>query len=155
MNPLPGKTVLKGRWVQIFNGKYSCYAQWEDCGPWVTDDFEYVFLGKRPKNTSNKAAGIDISPAVRDYLKLQSGKKCHWRFVEAAQVPYGAWKKYGQQTPQPVRGSGPVQVQRQTPSTAQPPVAGGPDVDAQRRYLEYLRKIRDEKKTSPALQTGG
>lgn len=160
MNPAPGKTVLKGRWVQIFNGKYSCYAQWEDCGPWVTDDFEYVFLNKRPKNTSNKAAGIDISPAVRDYLNLQSGQKCHWRFVEAAQVPYGAWKKYGQQVPQSVRGSGPLHAQRQTPATtSQTPVAGGPNgtpnVDAQRRYLEYLRKIRDEKTTSPALQTGG
>jgi hypothetical protein len=151
MNPLPGKTVLKGRWVQIFNGKYSCYAQWEDCGPWVTDDFEYVFLNKRPKNTSNKAAGIDISPAVRDYLNLQSGQKCHWRFVEAAQVPYGAWKKYGQQSPQPVRGLGPT-----SPTSA--PVAGAPDVDAQRRYLEYLRKIRDEKnlkKTSSELEKGG
>jgi hypothetical protein len=160
MNPEPGKTVLKGRWVQIFNGKYSCYAQWEDCGPWVTDDYEYVFLNKRPKNSSNQSAGIDISPAVRDYLNLQSGQKCHWRFVEAAQVPYGAWKKYGQQTPQSVRGSGPMQVQRQTPATsAQVPVAGGPNggpnVDAQRRYLEYLRKIRDEKTTSATLQTGG
>ena len=165
MNPAPGKTVLKGRWVQIFNGKYSCYAQWEDCGPWVTDDYEYVFLNKRPKNTSNKAAGIDISPAVRDYLNLQSGQKCHWRFVEAAQVPFGAWKKYGQQSPQPVRGSGPLQAQRQAPATAaaqtppattaQTPVAGGPDVGAQRRYLEYLRKIRDEKNPKPALQTGG
>ena len=32
---------------------------------------------------------------------------------------------------------------------------GGPNVDAQRRYLEYLRKIRDEKTTSATLQTGG
>ena len=122
MKPEPGKTVLKGRWVQIYNGKRSCYAQWEDCGPWVTDDWEYVFQGKPPKNTSNKAAGIDISPSVRDYLDLQSGQKCHWRFVEAAQVPYGPWKKYGQ-------NAGP---------------AGGPEADAQRRYLEYLRKLRDE-----------
>jgi hypothetical protein len=128
MNPAPGKTVLKGRWVQIYNGKRSCYAQWEDCGPWVTDDFEYVFLGKPPKNRSNKSAAIDISPSVRDYLGLQSGQKCHWRFVEAAQVPYGPWKKYGQ-TAAP---AGPAA----TP--------GGADPDAQRRYLEYLRKLRDE-----------
>ncbi len=117
VNPDPGKTTLKGRWVQITNGKISCYAQWEDCGPWVTDDWEYVFQGKPPKNHSNQDAGIDISPAIRDFLDLQSGKKCHWRFVEAAQVPYGPWKKYGQST--------------------------GPD-DPQQRYLEYLRKIRDE-----------
>ncbi len=120
-NPAPGKTVLKGRWVQIHHNGRSCYAQWEDCGPWVTDDYEYVFLGKRPKNTSNKSAGIDISPAVRDYLGLQSGRQCHWRFVEDAQVPHGPWKKYGQ-----------------TAAAA----ASNPELDAQRRYLEC--KLRDE-----------
>jgi len=120
LNPDPGKTVLKGRWVQITDGRRSCYAQWEDCGPWVTDDWEYVFLGKAPKNRSNKDAAIDISPAIRDYLNLQSGKKCHWRFVEAAQVPHGPWKKYGQNN------------------------ANNAESDAQQRYLEYLRKIRDE-----------
>ena len=139
MNPEPGKTVLKGRWVQIYNGKRSCYAQWEDCGPWVTDDYEYVFLGKRPKNTSNKDAAIDISPSVRDYLNLQSGQQCHWRFVEDAQVPYGPWKKYGQTPPKPVNGVAPA----------------GQDLDAQRRYLEYLRKLRDEqylKKSASEMQ---
>ena len=68
-------------------------------------------------------AGIDLSPSIRDYLGLKSGAKVHWRFVEAGQVPYGPWKKYGGST-----------------------VAGGndPDIEAQRRYLEYLRKLRDE-----------
>ncbi len=142
MRPEPGKTVLKGRWVQIYNGKRSCYAQWEDCGPWVTDDWEYVFLGKRPKNTSNKSAGIDISPSVRDYLNLQSGQQCHWRFVEDAQVPYGPWKKYGQNRPAAAGGAA---------------APGGQDLEAQRRYLEYLRKVRDEqyrKKTASQLQSG-
>ena len=140
MNPDPGKTVLKGRWLQIYNGKRSCYAQWEDCGPWVTDDWEYVFQGKTPKNHSNQDAAIDISPAIRDYLDLQSGQKCHWRFVEDAQVPYGPWKKYGQ-----------TQVSN---SVAAP---GAQDPDAQRRYLEYLRKLRDEqylKKSPSELQSG-
>ncbi len=138
MKPEPGKTVLKGRWVQIYNGKRSCYAQWEDCGPWVTDDWEYVFLGKPPKNGANKSAAIDISPSIRDYLGLQSGQKCHWRFVEAAQVPYGPWKKYGQ-----------------TAAAAATP--GGADPDAQRRYLEYLRKLRDEqymKKSKSEMENG-
>lgn len=138
MKPEPGKTVLKGRWVQIYNGKRSCYAQWEDCGPWVTDDWEYVFLGKPPKNGANKSAAIDISPSIRDYLGLQSGQKCHWRFVEAAQVPYGPWKKYGQ-----------------TAAAAATP--GGVDPDAQRRYLEYLRKLRDEhymKKSKSEMENG-
>jgi hypothetical protein len=137
MKPEPGKTVLKGRWVQIFNGKRSCYAQWEDCGPWVTDDWQYVFQGKPPKNGSNKSAAIDISPSIRDYLGLQSGQKCHWRFVEAAQVPYGPWKKYGQ-----------------TAAAAATP--GAPDPNAQQRYLEYLRKLRDEqymKKSKSELES--
>lgn len=141
-NPEPGKTVLKGRWVQIYNGKRSCYAQWEDCGPWVTDDWEYVFQGKPPKNTSNKNAAIDISPAIRDYLDLQSGQKCHWRFVEDAQVPYGPWKKYGMS-------------QAAQPRSAGSPGANYPQHDAQRRYLEYLRKVRDEQymKKSASGQT--
>lgn len=120
LNPEPGKTVCKGRWLQIYCNNRSCYAQWEDCGPWVTDDWEYVFGNKPPKNTSNQAAGIDVSPSVRDYLGVASGQKVHWRFVEAGQVPYGPWKKYGQDG------------------------AADPNLEAQRKYLEYLRKLRDE-----------
>lgn len=126
MRPQPGKTVCKGRWIQIFFNGRSCYAQWEDCGPWVTDDWEFVFGNKPPKATQNGSAGIDLSPSVRDYLGLRSGQKVHWRFVEDAQVPYGPWKKYGQS-------------QQQQLTAAQTA-----DVEAQRKYLEYLRKIRDE-----------
>ncbi|MCX8495031.1 MAG: hypothetical protein ORN51_02490 [Akkermansiaceae bacterium] len=122
MQPEPGKSVCKGRWVQIYNGSRSCYAQWEDCGPWMTDDWEFVFGNKPPKNTQNGAAGIDISPSIRDYLSLGSGKRVHWRFVEASQVPYGPWKKYGQD----------------------PAPTSQPDLLAQQRSLEYLRKLRDE-----------
>lgn len=117
--PAPGKTVCKGRWIQIWNGKRSCFAQWEDCGPWVTDDWEYVFTGKAPKNSENGAAGIDISPSVRDYLQLNSGQKVHWRFVEAGQVPGGPWKKYGFCAD------------------------NDPALQAQRRYMEQLREQRD------------
>ncbi|MBB5351603.1 hypothetical protein HNR46_001840 [Haloferula luteola] len=130
-NPEPGKTVLKGRWLQIYHGGRSCYAQWEDCGPFVTDDWNYVFGNSRPKNHNNKDAAIDISPAVRDYLDLQSGEKCHWRFVEDAQVPYGPWKKYGQQSPGVT--------------------ADGTDFEAKRRYLEYLRKLRDQQYQQKSL----
>jgi hypothetical protein len=122
MHPEPGKSVCKGRWIQIYRSGRSCYGQWEDCGPWETDDWEFVFGTKPPKTKQNGAAGIDLSPAIRDYLGLKSGAKVHWRFVEAAQVPYGPWKKYGQEAP----------------------VANDPDLAAQQRYLEYLRKLRDE-----------
>ena len=122
VKPEPGQTVCKGRWLQIYNGSRSCYAQWEDCGPWTTDDWEFVFGTKPPKTTQNGKAGIDLSPAIRDYLGMRSGQKVHWRFVEASQVPHGPWKKYGQEVP----------------------VAAGKDALAEQRYLEYLRKLRDE-----------
>mgnify|MGYP001818231041 CR=1 FL=1 len=123
MNPKPGKTVLKGRWIQIHRNGRSCYAQWEDCGPWRTDDWQYVFgKNKQPRTKQNGGAGLDISPSVRDYLQIKSGDKVHWRFVEAGQVPYGPWKKYGRTVP------------------GQPSA----DLAAQRRYLEYLRQLRDE-----------
>jgi hypothetical protein len=120
--PEPGKTVCKGRWLQIFRGGRSCFAQWEDCGPWETEDWNYVFGNKPPRTTQNGGAGIDLSPAVRDYLGLKSGDKVHWRFVESGQVPYGPWKKYGMENPS----------------------SADPDIATQQRNLERLRKLRDE-----------
>lgn len=122
MRPEPGKTVCKGRWLQIYRGGRSCYAQWEDCGPWTTDDWEFVFGNQPPKNRNNGAAGIDLSPAVRDFLGMKSGDKVHWRFVEANQVPAGPWKKYGQDKV----------------------AADNPELLAQQKYIEHLRKLRDE-----------
>jgi len=90
-----GKTVLRGTWLAIRYGNRVCYAQWEDCGPFLTDDHEYVFGTARPKNTSNKGAGLDISPAVRDYLGMASSGKCDWRFVDVSEVPPGPWRSLG------------------------------------------------------------
>jgi hypothetical protein len=126
MRPEPGKTVCKGRWIQIFRGGRSCYGQWEDCGPWETDDWEFVFGTKPPKTQENGAAGIDLSPAIRDYLGLKSGEKVHWRFVEGAQVPQGPWKKYGYDEPEA------------------PAAGANGDLLAQQKYIERLRKMRDE-----------
>jgi len=123
MHPEPGQTVCKGRWLQVYRAGRSCFGQWEDCGPWETDDWEFVFGSKPPKTTQNGAAGIDLSPAIRDYLGVKSGEKVHWRFVEAAQVPYGPWQKYA----------------------AQPPAAAGaPDLASQQRHMDNLRRLRDE-----------
>ncbi|MCB1225124.1 MAG: hypothetical protein KDK99_04870 [Verrucomicrobiales bacterium] len=91
----PGRSVLRGTWVAIRFGNQVCYAQWEDCGPFVTDDWEYVFGNSRPKNTANAGAGIDISPAVRDYLGMPSGAKVDWRFVDVNEIPDGPWKNLG------------------------------------------------------------
>lgn len=94
------ESVCRGTWVQIYyQGRY-CFAQWEDCGPFCTDDWKYVFLGARPKNHANKAAGIDISPAVRDYLGIKGGMATvHWRFVDFHRVPGGPWARYGKDNP--------------------------------------------------------
>ena len=94
------ESVCRGTWVQIYyNGRY-CFAQWEDCGPFVTDDWEYVFKGKRPRNKQNRGAGIDLSPAVRDYLGIKGGSAVvHWRFVDFSLVPGGPWSKYGKDNP--------------------------------------------------------
>ncbi len=92
----PGKSVCHGRWVAIHHAGRTCFAQWSDVGPFETDDWSYVFGSSRPKNTSNKAAGIDLSPAVRDYLKIKGGlASVDWRFVELREIPYGPWRKYG------------------------------------------------------------
>lgn len=146
--PQPGHTVLKGRWVQIHCNGRNCFAQWEDCGPWVTDDWEYVFGDKRPKATQNRSAGIDLSPATRDYLGMSSHQKVHWRFVEEHQVPPGPWLRYGAQ---PSPRSAAARLRELTPAhhagrPSGPMQRPGPDadIDSQRRYLDALRKLRDE-----------
>jgi hypothetical protein len=91
----PGKSVLKGRWVAVKRGKRICYAQWEDCGPFRTDHWQYVFGNQRPLPNLNQGAGLDVSPAVRDYLGMGGKDVCDWKFVEARDVPSGPWTKHG------------------------------------------------------------
>lgn len=90
-----GKTVCKGRWVAIRRGNRVAYAQWEDCGPFRTDHWQYVFGNERPHPNLNQGAGLDVSPAVRDYLGMSSKDLCDWKFVEFKEVPPGPWSKYG------------------------------------------------------------
>jgi hypothetical protein len=91
----PGKTVLKGRWLAIrFRGKV-CYAQWEDCGPFRTDHWQYVFGNERPKPNLNRGAGLDVSPAVRDFLGMADTDVTDWKFVEFEEVPTGPWATHG------------------------------------------------------------
>ena len=95
-----GQSVCDGRWVAIhYKGKICC-AQWADVGPFGTDDWAYVFGGSRPKNRKNDGAGIDLSPAVRDFLGI-TGKdnRCDWRFAELHEIPYGPWRKFGSNNP--------------------------------------------------------
>jgi hypothetical protein len=79
----------------VRKGIRTCYAQWEDVGPFQTDHWEYVFGNDRPRPNLNRGAGLDISPAVRDYLRLEPTDATDWRFVEASEVPPGPWALYG------------------------------------------------------------
>lgn len=95
----PGQSVCKDRWIAIRKGDRICYAQWEDCGPFRTDNFQYVFGNERPEPNANGGAGLDVSPAVRDYLGLQGRDLTDWQFVEARDVPQGPWRAYGDNNP--------------------------------------------------------
>ncbi len=91
----PAVSTCKDRWIAIRKGNRVAYAQWEDAGPFRTDHWQYVFGDERPKPNLNKGAGLDVSPAVRDYLGLQSTDVTDWKFVEFSEVPHGPWSKLG------------------------------------------------------------
>jgi hypothetical protein len=90
-----GQSVCKGRWVEIRHGMKVCYAQWEDVGPFQTDHWQYVFGNERPRPNRNRDAGLDVSPAVREYLGLGDVDFCDWKFVDFYHVPIGPWAIYG------------------------------------------------------------
>ena len=89
------QSTCKGKWVLVhYRGKFA-FGQWEDVGPFRVDNAEYVFGNAAPNTPTG--AGLDVSPAIRDYLVLQ-GKddRCDWRFVEPWEVPQGPWLDYGE-----------------------------------------------------------
>ncbi len=89
-----GISVCKGRWVAIHHKGRVCYAQWEDVGPFEVDHWQYVFGNESPRANRNQSAGIDLSPAVRDFLSLRSGERVEWRFLDERQVPRGPWRDW-------------------------------------------------------------
>ncbi len=92
-----GQSVCRDRWIAIRNASGRvCYAQWSDCGPYRTDHWEYVFGRARPIPNMNGGAGLDVSPAVRDYLKLNSIDVTDWKFVDFSEVPRGPWSDFGE-----------------------------------------------------------
>ena len=91
----PAVSVCKDRWIAIRKGNRTVYAQWEDAGPFRTDHWQYVFGNERPKPNLNKGAGLDVSPAVRDYLGLQETDVTDWKFVDFSEVPPGPWARHG------------------------------------------------------------
>jgi len=91
----PSVSTCKSRWIAIRKGNKVAYAQWEDAGPFRTDHWQYVFGNERPKPNLNRGAGLDVSPAVRDFLGIQETDVTDWKFVEFSEVPHGPWSKLG------------------------------------------------------------
>jgi len=91
----PAISTCKDRWIAIRKGNRTVYAQWEDAGPFRTDHWQYVFGNERPKPNLNKGAGLDVSPAVRDYLGLNETDVTDWKFVDFSEVPHGPWSTLG------------------------------------------------------------
>ena len=89
-------SLCHGAWIAVrtFDGR-TCYAQWEDVGPFEVDHWRYVFGNERPHPNRNGGAGIDLSPAVRDYLGLGGLDIVDWRFVKKEEVPAGPWLYFG------------------------------------------------------------
>jgi hypothetical protein len=92
-------SLVKNRWLKLTRNGRTCYAQWEDSGPYVYDDARYVFGAgdRRPRNRLAHRAGMDVSPAVRDCLGFRGlnndENTLDWQFVDAASVPFGPWKR--------------------------------------------------------------
>ena len=86
------QSICKNQWIKITKNGKSAYAQWEDVGPFGEDDKAYVFGNSTPKSKENSHAGLDVSPAVRDYLGLGDVDKTDWQFIDAQDVPAGPWK---------------------------------------------------------------
>jgi hypothetical protein len=81
----------KNSWIAITHNGKTAYAQWEDVGPFLTDDTSYVFGTAPPHNSEGERAGLDVSPALQTYLGLEDVDTTSWYFVPANQVPSGPW----------------------------------------------------------------
>ncbi len=86
------ESMCKNQWIKITFNQKTAYAQWEDVGPFETDDYKYVFGTAKPQNKENDNAGLDVSPAVRDFLGLSGMDKVEWQFVDFKDVPDGPWR---------------------------------------------------------------
>lgn len=80
------ESLFKGRWVRIEHQGQTAFAQWLDTGPFVEDDYDYVFGDAEPSNTEGLGAGIDVSPDVASYLGFSGEGEVTWQFVDEDQV---------------------------------------------------------------------
>ena len=86
------QSAVKNHWVEVTHAGHTCYAQWEDAGPFVYDDVAYVFGNSHPQNTKNNGAGLDLSPAMWSCLNMTDNDYTSWRFVGNSEVPDGPWR---------------------------------------------------------------
>lgn len=101
-----GQSVCRDRWLAIRNrAGQVAYAQWSDCGPFRTDHWQYVFGQERPKPNLNQGAGLDVSPAIRDFLGLDGHDVTDWKFVDFKDVPHGPWSRHGENNTFVLEGS--------------------------------------------------
>jgi hypothetical protein len=84
----PPVSLLKNRWIKISWNSKTVYGQWQDVGPYESDDINYVFGSSKPINK----VGLDVSPAMQDYLGFKGMATTSWQFIDEAQVPDGPWK---------------------------------------------------------------
>ena len=89
----PLQSMLKNQWIEISAHGKTAYGQWEDVGPYGETDSAYVFGSATPSNPRNHNAGLDLSPALTQYLGLNGEEASNWKFVKATDVPDGPWKK--------------------------------------------------------------
>lgn len=87
------ESMCKNQWLKITSEHRTVYAQWEDSGPFGSNDVDYVLGDARPHAAPNHHVGLDVSPAVRDYLHLTGLDKVDWQFVDDKDVPVGPWKQ--------------------------------------------------------------
>jgi len=84
-----GTSLVKNHWIEVSHNGHTTYGQWEDAGPLGEDDFNYVFGSAQPHF---RKAGLDLSPAMARYIRLDGVGRTTWHFVDEAQVPPGPWK---------------------------------------------------------------
>ncbi len=81
------ESMLKNRRIKITANNKISYAQRQDVWPFLEDDASYVFWSASPSNTQLEKAGLDVSPAVADYLWLDGSDTASRQFVNQQDVP--------------------------------------------------------------------
>jgi len=85
------ESMCKNQWIKVIFGTRECYAQWQDTGPYIDDDSDYVFGTADPANIIGNSSGLDLSPAAGDYLGHDGIEVVSWQFVDSTEVPSGPW----------------------------------------------------------------